>query len=182
MEIVRTSIPGCLQLLLPVHEDERGLFVKTYQEEGFRNHGLVTEFAEEYYTVSRQHVLRGLHFQLPPQDHIKLVHCAEGMVLDAVLDLRIGSPTYGHHALVELTSKKANLLYIPRGVAHGFLAMSEHAVMLYKVTTSYSPQHDTGIHWNSAGIPWPVKEPIVSSRDKGFAHLRDFRSPFTFSA
>jgi len=182
MRIVPTPIPGCLQLLPDVLRDERGSFVKTFHQDVFRENGLATDFAEEYYSVSYKRVLRGLHFQRPPKDHVKLVYCVTGTVLDAVLDLRLGSPTYGEHAAIELSAEKGNLLYIPKGLAHGFYTKSDLAVMLYKVTTVYAPEHDTGVLWNSAGIQWADEEPILSSRDRGFLKLRDFQSPFRFDA
>lgn len=181
MEIIQTPIPGCFELHPKIFQDERGNFVKTFHEGMFRERGLETRFAEEYYSWSRRGVLRGLHFQLPPQDHIKLVYCASGAVLDVVVDLRKGSPSFGRHAQFELSAEKANMLYVPAGLAHGFYVTADHAIMLYKVTTVYSPAHDSGIRWDSAGILWPQANPIVSKRDSSFPALIDVASPFRFS-
>jgi len=109
---------------------------------------------------------------------VKLVYCVRGKVFDAVLDLRKDSPAYGKHAAVELSAEKANMLYLPRGVAHGFYTLTEDAVMMYKVTTVYSPEHDCGILWNSAGIPWPDSSPNISSRDSSFTNFNDFETFF----
>ncbi len=180
MDVKQTYIPGCLELILKPFKDERGTFVKTFHHDLFAANKLITQFAEEYYTFSRHGVLRGLHFQVPPMDHVKVVCCISGSVLDAVLDLRKGSPTYGGYELFELSAEKANMLYIPTGLAHGFYVTGDHAVMLYKVTTLHSPPHDAGIRWDSAGIAWPNAHPIISPRDRGFPSLADFSSPFIF--
>lgn len=180
MNINHTVIPGCAEITPKPLRDERGSFVKTFQQKLFSGLGLRTAFAEEYYSWSRHRVLRGLHFQTPPHDHVKLVYCVSGSVIDVVLDVRTGSPTYGRHVQVELSADKANMLYIPSGLAHGFYVTGDHAIMLYKVTTEYSPEHDSGIRWDSAGIPWPDAHPIISKRDSAFPGLTDFASPFTF--
>jgi len=180
IEIKQTEIPGCFEIFPKVFRDERGVFVKTFHEDVLRERGLETRFAEEYYSFSHKRVLRGLHFQLPPKDHVKLVYCVSGKVLDAVVDLRVGSPTYGEFETFELSSEKANMIYIPKGLAHGFYVLSESAIMMYKVTTVYSPEHDTGILWNSVGIPWPDLNPIISKRDSEFKSFRDFKSPFIY--
>lgn len=180
MEIRETKIPGCYELLPTVFKDLRGSFVKTFHEEVFNQHQLETNFAEEYYSVSYRHVFRGFHFQLPPREHTKVVYCVLGEVIDAVVDLRIGSPTYGFFETFYLTAEKANIIYIPSGLAHGFYVTSETAIMMYKVSTVYSPKHDTGIHWSSVGISWPSSEPIVSKRDSEFLPLAEFNSPFLY--
>lgn len=181
MEFIPTSIPGCWELHPKVHEDERGRFVKVFHAPTFRERGLETSFGEEYYSVSKKRVLRGLHFHAPPQDHAKLVYCAAGAVLDAVLDLRQGSPTFGRHALFELDARRPRALYIPRGLAHGFYARADDALMVYQTTTPYSPQHDAGVRWDSAGIPWPDRSPLVSPRDLEFPTLAEFKTSFSYA-
>lgn len=180
MDIINTRIPGCFELHPAPFRDERGVFVKTFHEDNYAQNGLETYFAEEYYSLSHRGVLRGLHFQLPPRDHTKLVYCVAGEVIDAVVDLRVGSPAYGKFETFNLSAEKANMIYIPPGLAHGFYVVSQSAIMMYKVTTVYSPEHDTGILWNSAGIPWPDMHPVVSKRDSEFIALVDFKSPFTY--
>ena len=181
MEIISTTISGCVQIFPKIFTDPRGAFIKTFHREVFVAWGLDTRFVEEYYSVSRKGVLRGLHFQIPPMDHTKLVYCINGEVIDAIVDLRIGSPTYGQHALFELRGDIANMLYIPPGLAHGFYTKSDKAIMMYKTTTVYSPEHDRGILWSSVGIPWPDERPVVSARDKAFPPLTTFLSPFTYT-
>ena len=175
-------IPGCYEIHPPMFNDNRGSFIKTFHHESFIKHGLMTEWKEEYYTVSIQGVLRGMHFQLPPHDCEKLVYCTAGSVLDVLVDLRVGSPAYGKHVMIELTADKANIIYIPRGIAHGFYVTAGPAIMHYKVSSQYAQSHDTGILWNSAGIEWPDKNPVLSSRDKSFLTFSEFKSPFSFEA
>jgi dTDP-4-dehydrorhamnose 3,5-epimerase len=177
---ISTAIPGCFELVPRKIEDDRGCFVKTYHRSLFQSLGLETEWREEYYSVSKQGVLRGLHFQMPPHDHAKLVYCPAGEVLDAILDLRTGSPMYGHHLLLTLNAEKANMIYIPRGCAHGFYTISDSATMMYKVGTEYAPDADSGLLWSSAGIPWPDDNPIISPRDTQFVPLNSFTSSFHF--
>lgn len=180
MRLKETRIKGCYEIELKVFKDERGSFVKTFHQDIFSSYQLETNFTEEYYTVSHQNVLRGLHFQLPPQEHTKIAYCVQGQVIDAVVDLRVGSSTYGKYETFDLSAEKANLIYIPPGLAHGFYVISEMAIMMYKVSTIYSSEHDEGILWSSVGIPWPCTTPIVSQRDSSFGTLLDFNSPFVY--
>jgi len=176
-EVRSTALPGCLELTPAVRKDARGHFIKTVHAGFFDGHAMRSDFREQYYSTSHRNVLRGLHFQLPPQQHAKLVYCTAGKVLDAVLDLRPGDG-YGRHVLVEISAQTANMIYIPAGCAHGFLTLSESATLVYNVTSVYSASHDSGIRWDSAGIDWPVSNPIVSERDAGLVALKDFASPF----
>ncbi|OIQ02494.1 MAG: dTDP-4-dehydrorhamnose 3,5-epimerase [Syntrophobacteraceae bacterium CG2_30_61_12] len=180
MKVTESSIPGCYEIISRVFRDNRGTFVKTFHHDMFLEHGLTTQWREEYYSVSHHGVLRGLHFQLPPHDHEKLVYCIAGRVLDAVVDLRKGSPTFGRHVLLELDAGKANMLYVPRGLAHGFYVLSDSAILIYKASSVHAPEHDTGIHWNTAGISWPDKTPLTSPRDNQFSSLDCLDSPFIF--
>lgn len=175
-----TCIQGCYEIQPRLIKDNRGCFVKTFQFDVFKSMGLTTEFKEEYFSVSHRDVIRGLHFQLPPSEHIKLVYCIYGKVFDVVVDLRVGSPTYGQYVKLELNGEKANMVYIPAGVAHGFCTLSKTATLMYKVTTLYDSRNDSGIRWDSVGIPWPISNPIISDRDMEFKSLNDFKSPFVF--
>ena len=177
-DVRETSLKGCLRILPRVRADERGVFIKTFHIEAFQKLGLPTSFAEEYFSVSQKNVLRGLHFQMPPIDHEKMVCCAQGEVMDAVVDLRRSSPTYGQHVLVPMNASEGTMLYIPKGMAHGFYTRSETALMLYQVTSVYAPECDAGIRWDSAGIPWETDDPLTSERDQKFPALVDFVSPF----
>jgi dTDP-4-dehydrorhamnose 3,5-epimerase len=122
-----------------------------------------------------------MHFQVPPHDHVKVVYCVQGQVFDVLVDLRLGSPTYGQSTSVILDAEKGNYLYIPNGLAHGFCTVSETATLVYKVTTVHVPGSDSGIAWNSLGVEWPVNHPILSERDRSFVALRHFQSPFVYA-
>jgi dTDP-4-dehydrorhamnose 3,5-epimerase len=181
MNMEPTTISGCFEIIPKILADDRGSFIKTFHRDLFEQQGLEVDWREEYFSTSRKGVLRGLHFQLPPHDHTKLVYCTSGEVMDVVLDVRIGSPSYGKHAMFLLSGTTAHLIYIPKGCAHGFYTLSEQATMMYKVSTVYAPDHDAGLLWSSAGIPWPVDNPILSDRDKAFPTFSDFTTnPFTY--
>lgn len=179
-DLAETGLPGCLVIRPRPFDDDRGRFVKVFQRDIFAAAGLAVDFAEEYYSVSRQGVIRGLHFQRPPHDHAKLVYCVAGRVQDAVVDLRAGSPTQGGHAVVELSADLGNMLYIPSGLAHGFCVLSESAALVYKVTTVHAPEHDAGIRWDSAGIPWAETAPVLSERDRSHPPLAALATPFVY--
>jgi dTDP-4-dehydrorhamnose 3,5-epimerase len=181
MELVETEIPGCVELQPRVLEDARGRFVKPFQRSVLGHLGIATDFAEIFYSVSRARVLRGLHFQLPPHDHAKLVHCTAGEILDVAVDLRRGSPTFGQHVVRKLSAKLANALYIPRGLAHGFYSLAGDTTVVYHVTSEHEPRADSGIRWDSAGVQWPDDDPIVSDRDGALTPLQEFDSPFRFN-
>lgn len=180
MKIQETRLHGCYLLQPDVRADDRGSFVKTFHRDLFTTHGLATEFAESFYSVSHRGVLRGLHFQVPPHQHVKLVHCSVGRAFDAVVDLRRGSPTEGCSATFELSAEKGTMLYIPAGFAHGWYALVEGTQLHYQVTSVHSQAHDNGIHWDSAGVAWPDSQPVLSTRDAGLPPKANFDSPFTF--
>lgn len=179
MELVPTDISGCFEIRPKVFNDVRGMFVKSFHEPTFRNFGLNTVWREQFWSSSARGVLRGLHFQVPPADHAKLVTCVSGAVLDVVVDLRKSSPTFGKHVRCELTSANGHLLYIPRGMAHGFLAKTEGAIMTYVVETVHDPACDRGLLWNSCDIDWPFDSaPIISARDASFPAFSREETPF----
>jgi len=177
-----TIIPGCYEVLSHVAMDGRGSFVKPFARSFFQSQGLRSNWVESYYSTSRRGVLRGMHFQVPPHEHAKLVYCVEGEVLDVALDLREGSPTFRQHMGLRLSAEARNALYLDVGLAHGFLTMSSTATLVYCVTSEYSTTHDSGVRWDSAGIPWPDATPEVSERDRALAPMHAFRSPFRFDA
>ncbi|GAM11009.1 dTDP-4-dehydrorhamnose 3,5-epimerase [Geobacter sp. OR-1] len=182
MKFVELSIPGCYEIVPTIFRDLRGSFVKTFHQGLFEAQGLATEFAEEFYSLSYRNVVRGLHFQVPPKDLTKVVYALVGEAMDVLVDLRKGSPMFGRYAVCELDAAKANMVYIPSGVAHGFYARSEQVLMVYKVSAVYSPEHDSGIRWDSLDIPWPCNEPIISDRDRNLVPFESFESPFSFCA
>ncbi len=172
------SIEGPVVLTPRVFADARGAFIKTYHTDLFREAGIPAfTLREEFFSVSQKDVLRGMHFQVPPHDHAKIVYCVAGAVLDVVVDIRRSSRTYGEHARVDLTADNRKILYIPKGFAHGFLSMADGTTMIYKTDAIYAPEHDTGIRWDRFGFTWPVAAPVVSERDRGVWRACGLRIP-----
>ena len=178
MQAIQTELDGCYLISPLLTKDCRGSFVKTFHSETFDKLGLTTNWQEEYYSISRKGVIRGMHFQSPPHDHEKLVYCLRGKVLDVVVDLRKQSRSYGRHFAVQLDSANCEGIFIPKGMAHGFLALADDTLLSYKVSTIYAPKNDAGILWNSLGIDWGENSPIVSERDRKHPGFIDFKSPF----
>jgi dTDP-4-dehydrorhamnose 3,5-epimerase/CDP-3, 6-dideoxy-D-glycero-D-glycero-4-hexulose-5-epimerase len=177
MKILYELLPGCLLLQPNVFEDSRGSFVKTYHEGLNSSLGANLDIREEFYSTSRKDVIRGMHFQNPPHAHVKMVFCLQGAVRDVLLDLRKGKH-YGKVAYAEITDENHNIIFIPKGVAHGFVALTDNALMLYKTNTVHDPAADNGIRWNSFEFNWGVEQPIISDRDKKHIELENFLSPF----
>jgi dTDP-4-dehydrorhamnose 3,5-epimerase len=180
MDIEPTDIPGCFVLQAKVMRDPRGTFVKTFHSPRFEELGLRTDWREEYFSSSAAGVVRGMHFQLPPADHAKMVFCLTGEVLDVVVDMRRGSPSFGRAQGFTLSEANGRGLYLPTGCAHGFVSRVDGSGMYYKVTSVHSPEHDAGIAWDSIGFDWPVSDPALSDRDRRHPALADFDSSFTF--
>lgn len=175
-----TLIEGCYNIENRAIDDSRGRFVKVFNARAFAELGMDVTFREQYYSCSRKGVVRGLHFQTPPHQHAKLVYCSEGEVMDVVLDLRVGSPSYGKTDSFVLSSKKGNSIYMPAGLAHGFCSLSDNSILIYNVTSEYSPDHDDGVLWSSVGINWPTSSPIVSDRDSSFKLFSEIESVFKY--
>lgn len=178
MKKIETPLAGLYILETVNFQDERGRFQKLYNSGFFEENGLDTDFKEFYYSVSRKNVIRGMHFQLPPFDHTKLVYVSKGKIRDVVVDLRKKSATFGKFFSLEMDEQEARYLYIPRGMAHGFLALEEGSIVNYAQTSCYAKDQDGGIAWDSFGFDWGVQQPIVSGRDLTFEKLENFKSPF----
>ena len=166
-----------------VFEDERGLFLETFNEDNFNKlSGLKTTFYQDNLSVSKKNVLRGLHFQTPPFEQTKLVRVIFGEVQDVVVDLRKNSETYGKHLSFILSSKNKKQLLIPPGFAHGFLVLSDFAIFSYKVDNKYSFEHDCGIIWNDdfLRIDWKIQDDklILSEKDMNLPKFNNTNSPF----
>lgn len=173
-QITSLGLDGCKLIRPASFVDERGTFVKSFEANMFRTAGLPTEWAETYYSTSRRGVVRGLHLQKPPAQLGKLVWCVAGRVWDVILDLRRSSATFGRHISFELSCAEPVVVYVAPGCAHGFLSYQDDSTVMYQVTSAYSPAHDVGVRWDSAGISWPTDNPIVSDRDKALPNLCDF--------
>lgn len=180
MKISQTKIPG-LKILEPrIFEDIRGKFIKTFNDEFFKKQKIDFSIKETYYSISHKDVIRGMHFQIPPLDHIKLVYVASGRILDVVLDIRKGSPSYGKYFSIELSSDNGKILIIPKGLAHGFKSLENNTNVTYMQSTVYSPDNDKGIAFDSFGFDWECEKPKLSDRDKSFPILEEFKTPFLF--
>ncbi len=178
MKFHPTSLPGVTLIHANRFEDHRGLFIKPFHSQVFSAHGMDFEPKEEFFSVSKAGVIRGMHFQVPPSDQWKLVFCISGSILDVALDLRRAGPTFGHHSAVELSAENSFCLLMPPGVAHGFCSLEEGAIVYYSASTVYNAKADCGIRWDSFGMSWPSTKPIISERDAAFPALADYDSPF----
>lgn len=178
MNVTETAMPGVLILEPRVFGDARGYFLETWQRENYARVGITADFVQDNESLSRYGVVRGLHFQLTPYAQAKLVWAVSGVILDVVLDIRAGSPTFGRHLAVELTGENKRQLYVPRGLAHGFAVLSPEAVLVYKCDKMYMSEYERGIAADDPelGIDWriPVAQRIVSERDACHPGLRAF--------
>lgn len=184
MEIIKTNIEGALIIEPRVFEDARGYFFESFSQREFDAKVGPVRFVQDNESKSSYGVMRGLHFQVPPFAQSKLVRCVRGRVLDVVVDIRRGSPTYGQHVAVELSEDNHRQFFIPRGFAHGFAVLSEEAVFQYKCDEYYHPESEGGISIldSSLGIDWhiPAEHVILSEKDTKHLLLRDFVSSFAY--
>ena len=178
MEFVPTQLPGPLVIRPRVFGDERGFFMECFRENAFESAGIVDRFVQDNCSFSAGGVVRGLHYQrIQPQ--AKLITVMQGRVLDVVVDVRVGSPSFGQHIAVELSDRNREILYVPIGFAHGFAVLSDSALFHYKCSDYYCPEGERGILWNDPdlGIEWPIESPIISERDAQLPRLQEV-SPF----
>ena len=168
---------------LKPYRDSRGYFVETYDLEIFRERGLQTDWKQENQSYNTESgIIRGLHFQKPPFAQTKLVRVITGKILDVFVDVRTNSSTFGQWDAVELSSENFNMVYIPKGCAHGFCTISEETTVIYKVDSAYAPDSEGGIRWDdkTLNIPWPLKKvPLISAKDAALPYWNDLNSPFT---
>ena len=181
MEVKQYPLAGLVEFVPRLFADDRGVFFETFSARLMAQAGADAEWVQDNQSVSKKGVLRGLHFQRPPHAQAKLVRVGQGRALDVAVDLRRASPTYGRHQLVELSAERGNLLYIPIGFAHGFMALEEHTIFLYKCSDYYAPGAEGGLRWDDAAlrIDWGTEvAPLVSGKDEELPWFRDFDSPF----
>lgn len=180
MKVTPRKLAGAFEVRLEPRWDARGYFMRTWDERLAAEAGIARRWVQENQSRSvRRHILRGLHFQRPPHAEAKLVRCVVGRVLDVFVDLRRGSPSYGRWDAVELAAEEHNMVFIPRGCAHGFYTLTDESVVQYKVDACYAPQAEIGLRWDSAGIDWPAAEPLLSDKDRA---LPDFATVETLLA
>jgi dTDP-4-dehydrorhamnose 3,5-epimerase len=170
MVFKETAIKGVWIIEPKVFTDARGYFMEAYKQSAFEEHIGKINFIQDNESQSGLGVLRGLHYQLAPFAQSKLVRVISGKVLDVAVDIRKGSPTFGHYVAVELSAANKLQLFVPQGMAHGFLVLENHTVFTYKVDNTYAPQAERNIRFNDPdiGIPWPLPEQelILSEKDK----------------
>jgi len=180
MEIKHHALAGVVEFTPRIFGDSRGVFFESFSARIMNEAGAVGDWVQDNQSCSSEGVLRGLHFQRPPYAQAKLARVATGRVLDVVVDLRRSSATYGQHVTVELDAKRGNILYIPIGFAHGFLALEPDTIFLYRCSNYYHPGSEGGLCWNdpALGIDWGVTDPIVSDKDQILPPLAEFETPF----
>jgi dTDP-4-dehydrorhamnose 3,5-epimerase len=163
-----------------IFSDSRGYFFESYNEEAFKKASIPVTFRQDNESLSSKGVLRGLHFQNPPWEQGKLVRVASGAVLDVAVDIRKNSPSYGKHFVVELSAKNKKMMWIPPGFAHGFLALEDDTLFLYKCTNVYNKESESGIIWNDSflNINWGINNPNVSEKDLELQNFNNFSNLF----
>jgi dTDP-4-dehydrorhamnose 3,5-epimerase len=186
LSIEPCEIPEVLVVAPKRFGDARGFFSETWNRRAFEEAtGVTEEFVQDNHSLSAEAgVIRGLHFQSPPHAQGKLVRVSRGAVLDVVVDIRKGSPTYGRHVAVELSAENWRQLWVPRGFAHGFCTLRPDTEFLYKVTGYYAPDHDAGLAFDdpALGIAWPVapEAAVLSDKDRRHPRLADLPDHFSY--
>lgn len=178
----RLEIPDVILIEPVVFPDQRGFFAELYKRTDFLAGGVPYDFVQVSVSMSRRGVVRGLHYQLKPAEQGKLVTVLRGRVLDVAVDIRRGSPWFGRYVAVELSADEPRLLWIPPGFAHGFQALEDGTLFMYLMTKEYSPQHERCVRWDDpeVGIPWPIREAILSEKDRRCPPLRETETNFEY--
>lgn len=173
-EFKRLEIQDVTLITPKVFIDERGFFMETYQKEEFAKEGITGDFVQQNHSKSVKGVLRGLHYQKEPYAQAKLVRCIKGEIFDVAVDIRKNSPTFGKYVSATLSAENKDMLYIPRGFAHGFEVISDVVEVIYNVDNIYSKESESGIIWNdpSIKINWPIKSPTLSEKDKKWTNAK----------
>ena len=185
MAVIKTAIEGVVIIEPTIYGDERGYFFESFNEERFlKEVGVNTRFVQDNESKSKRGVLRGLHFQKPPYAQSKLVRVVKGRVLDVAVDIRKGSPTYGKYVAVELTEDNHRQFFLPRGMAHGFVVLSDEAIFQYKCDNLYHPESEGSVAWNDPeiDIDWGIdtESVILSEKDKKNGALADLEDVFNY--
>jgi len=175
MRVTDTGLGGVLVFEPKVHRDERGYFMETWNRERYAASGLDVSFVQDNISFSKNGVLRGLHFQIAPRTQGKLVSVLEGEIFDVAVDLRPDSPTFARWFGAYLSNDNRRQLYVPEGFAHGFVVTGETALVVYKCTDLYSPEHERSLAWDDpeVKIEWPVADPLLSPKDGAAPRLSE---------
>ena len=184
MNITPTALEGVLILEPRVFKDSRGYFFESFSQREFDEKVRPIQFVQDNESMSAYGVIRGLHYQRMPYTQSKIVRCVKGKVLDVIVDIRKGSPTFGQHVSVELSEDNHRQIFIPRGFAHGFAVLSDVAIFQYKCDNFYHPESDAGIQLmdEELGIDWriPIEQAILSEKDTKLLCLKDIDAPFEY--
>lgn len=185
MEVIKTALEGVVILKPRIFKDERGYFYESFSQREFDEKVMPIRFVQDNESMSVKNVIRGLHYQKMPYTQSKLVRCTQGCVLDVVVDIRKGSPTFGQHVTIELSGENHLQLFIPKGFAHGFSVLSDTAVFQYKCDNFYAPQAEAGIQLSDdvLGIDWqiPIQYAILSEKDMKYPLLKDSTLDFNIN-
>jgi dTDP-4-dehydrorhamnose 3,5-epimerase len=174
VRFVQTGLPGVVLVEPDVHRDARGFFLETFHAARYREGGIAHDFVQDNQSRSQRGTLRGLHAQRQrPQG--KLVRAVRGEIFDVAVDIRPGSPTFGKHVAARLSEENFHQLFVPPGFAHGFCVLSEVAEVEYKCTAFYDRADEIGIRWDTAGIDWPLRDPLLSAKDAALPSLDEVR-------
>jgi dTDP-4-dehydrorhamnose 3,5-epimerase len=169
MNVIETSLSGVCILEPKLFQDHRGFFMESYNHKQCEAAGISEHFVQDNHSLSVESgTLRGLHYQLHPRAQTKLIRVLRGAIYDVVVDIRKGSPTFGHWKSFILSAENKRQLLVPKGFAHGFCTLVPHTEVLYKVDEYYSPEHDRGIAWSDSelSIEWPTSNPVLSEKDQ----------------
>lgn len=183
MHIIETAFSEVKIIEPNVYKDHRGFFLESFNRKAFQLLGLPVDYVQDNHSLTKdKHTIRGLHYQLMPFAQTKLVRVISGAVYDVVVDIRLGSPTFGKWIGVTLSDKNFRMLLVPKGFAHGFCTLTPNTHVQYKVDHHYSPEHDSGIHWNDPklNIAWPTNNPILSRKDCNQPLFVDAKLDFTY--
>ena len=180
----RLEIPDVILITPKVFGDDRGFFMETYKDSEFKANGIRHLFPQDNHSKSKKDVVRGLHYQLSPDEQGKLVRVTKGSLFDVAVDIRKGSPYFGKWVSAILSAENKQMLWIPPGFAHGVCVLEDDTELIYKVTKEYSAKNDRGLLWNDpkVGIKWPVKNPVLSEKDQKQPLLKDADNNFTYEA
>lgn len=171
----RLEIPDVVLIKLKPFGDNRGFFMETYKESDFSAFGIRERFLQDNHSRSvAKGTIRGLHFQKEPRAQAKLIRAVQGSAFDVAVDMRRSSPTFGRWVSAVLSADNKEMLYVPKGFAHGFCTLEENTELIYKCSGMYSPEHESGVAWNDPdiGIKWPADKAILSERDKKWPVLK----------
>ncbi|MEP4199300.1 MAG: dTDP-4-dehydrorhamnose 3,5-epimerase [Aliishimia sp.] len=182
MDITQTNLAGVTLLTPRRFGDDRGWFSETWNKRVLAEAGIDADFVQDNHSMSAPiGTLRGLHYQAPPHAQDKLVRCTRGVIFDVAVDIRTGSPTYGHWVGYELSAENGAQLFVPKGFLHGFSTRTSDAEVQYKCTDYYAPDADGGVRWDSLGIDWGLTgDPVLSDKDRNAPAFSDWTSPFTW--